>query len=259
MAKIKAELIRHEEIHNKLSDTERYQLLQCEDDIRKGLHTFFKVGRALGIIRDNRLYRETHSDFKKYCKEKWDLGQSHAYRQIEASKTISLLEAKVPQLGNFVNVVKFEPPENIEFSGNDYERSLTFQKETDQANPQDSDIPLPRNEAQVRPLTRLKPNDRVKAWALVLEQVQEGKKLTSGLVKKAVREIKGESAARSIDTARQAIDHVDLLSEAFMTEYKVLLSVIEAEWHNNWLTSSPKEIIYALKSMIKTIEEMLEL
>ncbi len=35
------------------------------------VQTFYEVGNALLQIRDERLYRQTHSTFEEYCREKW--------------------------------------------------------------------------------------------------------------------------------------------------------------------------------------------
>jgi hypothetical protein len=54
--------------------------------------SFYKVGKALREIRDERLYRELFFDsFERYVKKRWDMGKSHAYRLIEASRVIDNL------------------------------------------------------------------------------------------------------------------------------------------------------------------------
>lgn len=44
----------------------------AERVIQDSLTTFWKVGRALAQIRDERLYRTTHGTFEDYCRERWD-------------------------------------------------------------------------------------------------------------------------------------------------------------------------------------------
>lgn len=66
-------------------------LAECEAIIERGLATFIEVGRALLTIRDDRLYRATHSSFEDYCRERWGFSRVHAHRQIEAAKLAALL------------------------------------------------------------------------------------------------------------------------------------------------------------------------
>ncbi|HLF43230.1 MAG TPA: hypothetical protein VJA46_06860 [Acidimicrobiia bacterium] len=66
-------------------------LAECEAIIERGLETFVEVGQALLIIRDNRLYRETHKTFESYCDERWDMSRVHAHRLIGASEVIRVL------------------------------------------------------------------------------------------------------------------------------------------------------------------------
>jgi hypothetical protein len=67
------------------------ELAECEAIIERGLATFVEVGKALLRIRDDRLYRETHSTFADYCKQRWGMSKSHAYRQIEAAEVVDVL------------------------------------------------------------------------------------------------------------------------------------------------------------------------
>lgn len=43
---------------------------ECEQVIERGLETFVEVGQALMVIRDQRLYKETHSSFDAYLDSK---------------------------------------------------------------------------------------------------------------------------------------------------------------------------------------------
>jgi len=53
---------------------------------------FYKVGKALREIRDERLYRELLFDsFEQYVKKRWEMGRSQAYRLIEAARVIDNL------------------------------------------------------------------------------------------------------------------------------------------------------------------------
>lgn len=60
-------------------------LPELERVIERGQQTFIEVGRALLEIRDRRLYRETHTTFEAYCRERWGWSRHHANRHIDAA------------------------------------------------------------------------------------------------------------------------------------------------------------------------------
>lgn len=68
-----------------LDPNERQQLVECESVIEAGLASFVEVGVALAEVRDSKLYRQTHSTFEDYCRERWGLKRQRAYELIEAS------------------------------------------------------------------------------------------------------------------------------------------------------------------------------
>jgi hypothetical protein len=70
---------------NPLSPEEKARLAACEATVQRGLHAFIEVGSALQTIRDQRLYRGTHTTFEAYCREKYRIERAHAYRLIDAS------------------------------------------------------------------------------------------------------------------------------------------------------------------------------
>ena len=61
-------------------------LRSCEQTIQAGLHVFYEVGKALLMIKDSRLYRQTHSTFKVYCEERWHFTARHARHHMSAYK-----------------------------------------------------------------------------------------------------------------------------------------------------------------------------
>lgn len=79
-----------------LTEGEKAWLQQAEGILRTGLNTFFEVGNALLVIKSKRLYRETHDTFEAYCRERWDIGRSYAWRFIGAAERINLL----PKINN---------------------------------------------------------------------------------------------------------------------------------------------------------------
>lgn len=65
------------------------RLSECETIIERGLSTFVEVGNALLEIRDSRLYRESHTTFEDYCKERWGMTRPRAYQLISAAEVVS--------------------------------------------------------------------------------------------------------------------------------------------------------------------------
>lgn len=89
------------EVDIALTKTEQTELERCEAIIEVGLNTFFKVGEALLIIRDNRLYRQEYSNFDDYCRDRWDFSRQRASQFILGS-----------QVYNKVSTIVDTPPAN---------------------------------------------------------------------------------------------------------------------------------------------------
>lgn len=67
-----------------LLDDERRDLAACELAVDHLRVAFWAAGKALQVIRDGRLYRETHDTFEAYVGQRWDMSRAQAYRLIEA-------------------------------------------------------------------------------------------------------------------------------------------------------------------------------
>ena len=110
-----------------LSTEDRSFLVQREQIIEAGRKTFLQVGKALLEIREyrNGLLYKRFGTFDAYCKERWDLGHSHAYRLMDAAEVY---------------------------------RSLSPRGDKAQ------EVELPVTEKQLRPLKRLPSKLRLRAW-----------------------------------------------------------------------------------------------
>lgn len=71
-----------------LAVVEQNQLEQLEERISAGLQTFVEVGSALMEIRDKKLYRQWHTTFEDYCRERWGMERRYAYRLIDAAEVV---------------------------------------------------------------------------------------------------------------------------------------------------------------------------
>lgn len=78
-----------------LTAAEKATLRECEVIIDRGLNTFVEVGESLLKIRDTRLYRDTHSTFESYCRERWSMSRQHASHLIGAVRVVANLSTKV--------------------------------------------------------------------------------------------------------------------------------------------------------------------
>lgn len=76
-----------------LSILERSRLADEEAAIERGV---ISVGKALAAIRDGRLYRETHSTFEDYCRDRWGISHRHANRRITAAMVGEVLGPNGP-------------------------------------------------------------------------------------------------------------------------------------------------------------------
>jgi hypothetical protein len=56
--------------------------------IERGMQTFVEVGNALREIRDARLYKQSHSSFEGYLRERWDISRARGYQLITAAKVV---------------------------------------------------------------------------------------------------------------------------------------------------------------------------
>jgi len=72
---------------NELRKDERSALRAYEATISEGLAGIIRVGNALTVIRDERLYRSTHDTFESYCEAGWKLGRQRAYALIDTATT----------------------------------------------------------------------------------------------------------------------------------------------------------------------------
>jgi hypothetical protein len=68
------------------------RLVHLETIIETERRCFYKIGKALKEVRDDRLYRQLLFDsFDSYLKQRWDMSRSHGYRLIEAARIIDNL------------------------------------------------------------------------------------------------------------------------------------------------------------------------
>ncbi len=72
---------------------------ELEDVIERWQRSFKEVGSSLREINESRLYRDLFPTFEEYVLQRWEMGTSHAYRQMEASWAVDEI-SKVSPIGD---------------------------------------------------------------------------------------------------------------------------------------------------------------
>ena len=151
---------------DQLTTQERIDLSHLEAAIENGLDLVergvSKAWKSFQVIRDRRLYRETHATFEQYCNERWERGRNYVNKLILAGET----QAYLSNLGTVV----------------------------------------PKNEAQLRPITSLSPDQQVAAVQAV--------ELTSGDRTPVTADFQKAAAAAKAKTPYEAIDNAIAQQEA---------------------------------------------
>ncbi len=127
---------------------------------RKVERAFYEAGKALQELRNRRLYRSTHKTFESYCQERFGFSRRHINYLITAVDVVDNL--KMGTIGS--------------------------QKSETETRTNGAQI-LPTSERQVRPLTKLEPEEQREAWTKAVESA--GGKVPSGrIVKDVVQRIR---------------------------------------------------------------------
>jgi hypothetical protein len=121
VAPAKATSIQTADQDKALDAKEQKLLAECESDIQENLQGAFVVGHRLAQIRDDKLYRATHSTFAGYCDDKWDFSKTHANRLIQAYdcekrlKSVKDVEVYVPNKESQVRcIADLKPEQQVE-------------------------------------------------------------------------------------------------------------------------------------------------
>lgn len=199
-----------------LSANEAARLGQLQKVIVDNFQSFVKVGQALAEIRDRELYREEFRTFERYCKHVFDIARGTAYRYIAAAEVVS-------------NVSKLETSGEII-------------------------LMIPANEAQVRPLSLLKPDQQMAVWKAAVESAPKGK-VTASHVAKVVKGYMGQEVKSKIRNAREKVDVDQLLGAEFKEKFQAFADQIEAARNTGYKTTSRLQIIYHLDALRGIVAE----
>jgi len=76
---------------NELTISEANRLAELENQMEQDQTAFIRYGNALLEIRESRLYRQSHSSFEDYCRDRWQVKKSYAGKLIRAAQVVMKL------------------------------------------------------------------------------------------------------------------------------------------------------------------------
>ena len=168
---------------------EATRLSECEQTIARGLKNFVDVGTALLEVQQYRLYRATHATFAAYCKERWGMAKSQAYRVMESAQIVGFLPVKAGE----------EAPLKVQSSTDDLSPMGDTQKT----------LPTPANERSIRPLSKI-PKDKVAKTYKRAVEIAGGEAPTQADTEQAVSETRNELAqAMGFPTPEEANEAIE--------------------------------------------------
>ncbi|BAZ09198.1 hypothetical protein NIES4071_10040 [Calothrix sp. NIES-4071] len=129
-----------------LTEAQAEEFKYLEARVEECLKSFWEIGRALGRIRDERLYRENYKTFEEYCMTRWEMSRRSAYQLIDAA----IIYRNISE-----NIID-EDQENVKRG----KQKIKI---------------LPANERQIRPLVVLSPKQQQEAWSKVVSTAPNGK------------------------------------------------------------------------------------
>jgi hypothetical protein len=140
---------------------------------RKVERAFFEAGKALTELRDRRLYRSTHKTFEEYCRSRF--GYTH--------RRVNYLIAGCLVVDNLIMGTICSQNEKADEMG-----TICSQNEKVNETGTNRSQILPTSEGQVRPMTKLEPQQQCEVWQTAVKQAG-GKVPTGRIVKDVVQRI----------------------------------------------------------------------
>lgn len=110
-------------------------------------------------------------------------------------------------------------------------------------------------ERQLRPLSKLEPDQQREAWAKAVETAPEGK-VTAAHVQKVVKEMSGEQSKPYALKPHQPIIKQELISEDFQLAYDQLVIELKNARALKWKETSHAGAIELMRSLLNIAEQM---
>lgn len=214
-----------------LSEREESLLAELEAVIETNMKGFVLVGMALAQINEQRLYRVQYPTFEEYLLKVWDMARRTGYQLIEAAAVHENLKQLVEDVNN-------------------------CGQEDDVRNCAQTEIILPKNEAQARPLTLFEAEEQREIWLAVLDKANaSGTKITANFIIQII-----------LERQRKAIDervkkHADrtkkdgkTLPTLVQSTYMALLQVVQNQNDEDWKSIGRSTMVSLLEDLLETLK-----
>lgn len=200
-----------------LTANESARLEQLHGIVIENIQSYLKVGRALAEIRDRELHRTRDGrTFEQYCKLVFDIARGTAYRYIAAAEVVS-------------NVSKLDTDGDII-------------------------VMVPANEAQVRPLTQLKPDQQRAVWQAAVETAP-GRRVTASHVAKVVKDFLGAEATSKTRSAREPEEADRQVDPKYQASFRSFAKQIEVARESGYTTTSLAQVAAHLDALRAIVAE----
>jgi len=215
-----------------LSQREEKLLIELEAVIDANMKGFVLVGMALATIKNQKLYRIQYPTFEEYILRVWDMAARSAYRLIEAAYVHDNLKDFLER-GNMTN-----------WSQND-----------DGSNCAQTEIILPKNEGQARPLTLFSPEEQKEIWLQVLDEASNRDcKITANFIIQVILERQRKEIEKRTKTNRDRADKQLVLPPMVQQSYQMLLQVVLDQNDAGWKQVGKQTMVELLEDLLETLK-----
>lgn len=214
-----------------LSEREETLLAELEAVIETNMKGFVLVGMALAQINEQRLYRVQYPTFEEYLLKVWDMARRTGYQLIEAAAVHENLKQLVEDVTH-------------------------GRQEDDVRHGAQTEIILPQNERQARPLTLFEAEEQREIWLEVLDKANaSGAKITANFIIQII-----------LERQRKAIDervkkHADrtkkdgkTLPPLVQSTYMALLQVVQNQNDEDWKSIGRSTMVSLLEDLLETLK-----
>ena len=214
-----------------LSEREETLLAELEAVIETNMKGFVLVGMALAQINEQRLYRVRYPTFEEYLLKVWDMARRTGYQLIEAAAVHENLKQLVEDVTH-------------------------GRQEDDVRHGAQTEIILPQNERQARPLTLFEAEEQREIWLEVLDKANaSGTKITANFIIQII-----------LERQRKAIDervkkHADrtkkdgkTLPPLVQSTYMALLQVVQNQNDEDWKSIGRSTMVSLLEDLLETLK-----
>jgi|GEM_PF-2311062 len=224
-----------------LSQREEKLLADLEGVIETNMKGFVLVGMALATIKNQKLYRIQYPTFEEYLLRVWDIAARTAYQLIEAAYVHENLKDFLER-GNLNNCSQIE---NVNHS---------LESENVRHGAQ-TEIILPKNERQARPLTLFSPEEQKEIWLRVLDEASNRNcVITANFIIQVILERQRKEIEKRTKTNRERADKQLVLPPMVQQSYQMLLQVVLDQNDAGWKQVGKQTMVELLEDLLETLK-----